>query len=191
MLAMYAVFVPIFIIGGVSMSISNDDVLNTVGSPIGGIQLQLYYATARSTRFVEESSYRYISKKNASPDWQVREWFQNGILLNQVSPEWPNDYVLLVQLGGEITSVDEVLLDQLSIDRTEVRILLSITKVESPDGEPFPVEAFALLSLNETITSKQRLIITSSGYKRSVEGEITPMEGSVIETVLVEFNESD
>ncbi|HOO54303.1 MAG TPA: hypothetical protein PLY09_01830 [Methanothrix sp.] len=155
---------------------------------LGEVALQLYYATVRSTHFVRKSTFRYIRKNDITIDRGILDCFRNGLDFDQIPHDKQDEYCLTVQLGGEITSVDEVVFHGCRIANEEVRIWLTITKVESQDVEPFPVEAFVLIPLNKTIISRQMTIIEFKGYYRSFEGELSPLEEAPIEAVSVLYS---
>jgi hypothetical protein len=169
------------------MSSNTDKQWLSTASTLGEVALQLYYATVQSTHFVRRSTFRYIRKKDITPGRGIPDCFRKGIDFDQIPHDKQDEYCLTIQLGGEITSVDEIVFHGCHFDSEEVHIWLTITKVESPDGEPFPAEAFVLVPLNETITSRQKLTIEFNGYYRPFEGELRPLEDAPVEPVSVVF----
>jgi hypothetical protein len=156
-------------------------------SLLGEIRLQLYYATVRSTQFVRNSTWRYIHQEDMTSNSRIRESFRNGLDFDQIPRERQDEYILTVQLGGEITSVDEVVFEGCRMDGEEVHLWLTLTKVESLDGEPFPVEAFILVPMNETIVARRKLAIEFRGFRRSFDGDLSPLANAPIEAIAIAF----
>ena len=163
------------------------DVFSRLATPLGSMDISLYYATVRAEHSEAKTTYRYVQKQDITSHCDVRECFRSATDVLETSKQKRSDYVLVVRLGGDINSVDEVALKSCRFDADDIRIILTVIKVESADVEPYPVEAFILIPLNESILSKQGLVIDSDGYYRSFEGALSHLKSSPIEAISIKL----
>lgn len=181
-------FFGLWLLFGIAMINDDNQGIDKLAACLDEIQLKLYYAAVRSARSASKTTYRLVSKKDISGSSALDDLFQKGVALNDITRGTLTEYFLVFQLGGELTTIDEVDFVESRIDKNEIIIELAVTKVESQDGVPVPVTGFVLLPLNETILARSTLVLTAKGVHRSFAGKSGYMKKSPIEAVSVSLS---
>jgi hypothetical protein len=144
----------------------------------------MYLRTFRITRPFSEHRFTFRPLTEALDSAATRESLSSGISFERIPPDRLSDYGLIVNVGGEFQTVDELRVEDASISAAETFVKLALTSVESAEGEPALVDVFLILPMTPEIANSGRVRLTFSVSRRSFEGQVTALENAIPDCVV-------
>jgi hypothetical protein len=144
-----------------------------------GAPSPMYLRTFRTARPAREHRFTFQSIAEALDSAATSSTLLSGISFAAIPPDSRSNYALIVNAGGEFQTVDELLVEHVSINVVETFVQFALTRVESADGEPAPVDVFLIVPLTAEIARTSRVSLTFSVSYRSYDGNVTALEHAI------------
>jgi hypothetical protein len=93
-------------------------------------------------------------------------------------------YALVVNLGGDFHTVDELVVEHVSTKIGETVVKLKLTIVECTEGEPAPLDVFLIMPLTPEIARSKHMRLTFSVRHRAYDGHVTLLNDSIPDCVV-------
>ena len=149
-----------------------------------GAPSPMYLRTFRIARPAREHRFAFQSIAEALDATATSSTLLSGISFEAIPPESRSNYALIVNAGGEFQTVDELLIEHTSINVVETFVQFALTRVESAEGEPAPVDVFLIVPLTAEIARSSRVRFTFSVSHRSYNGNVTTLGHAIPDCVV-------
>jgi len=149
-----------------------------------GTRLPMYFRSFRTQCLVQEHRCTFRPIVDALDLGATQETLSAGVTFENIPPGCQDAYALVVNLGGEFHSVDEVVVEHVSTGIGETVVRLTWTRVECEDGEPALLDVFLIMPLTPEIVCSNCVRLTFSVRHRSYTARITGMDDAIRDCVV-------
>lgn len=149
-----------------------------------GAPSPMYLRTFWTARSAGEHRFTFQSIAEALESAATSATLLSGISFDRIPPDSRGDYALIVNAGGEFQSVDELSVVHASINVVETFVQFALTRVESEDGKPAPVDVFVIIPLTPEIARSSRVRLTFSVSHQSYDGNVTALDHAIPDCVV-------
>lgn len=154
------------------------------GRPVPGADSLIFCRSFHAERSHQEHRFTFLPTSEALDPHATSSTLTSGISFERIAPLSRGAYALVVNLGGEFQTVDELFLDFVSIEIKETVVTLALTRVECTEGEPALVDVFLIMPLNPEVARSNRLRFTFAVRRRSYDGEVTVLDDAMPDCVV-------
>ncbi|MGH7391047.1 MAG: hypothetical protein ACREM3_16550 [Candidatus Rokuibacteriota bacterium] len=151
---------------------------------LAGTDWPIYLRSFRTPRPAGEHRVAFQPTAQAIDQAAKPETLVSGVAFEHVPSGREQEHALVVNLGGEFHSVDEVVAERCSAGTEETLVQLAVTRVESADGDPALLDVFLIVPLTPEIVRSERLRVTFSVRHRSYTGHVTRLEHAIPDCVV-------
>ncbi len=107
-----------------------------------------------------------------------------GLALKDVAPDKLTEHSLVADIAGDFHTLDEVAADSVSFDAAETSVQLALTKVETAEVEPAPLDVFLIIELSPEILRSARLRLSFVVQNRSQAGNVIIVANAIPDCVV-------